>query len=1278
MSRINEKFTLFPLLFIICYPLFVSTIVSCDIFAGKDILDIIDQEVAWANAKKITVTVAYPPEWGNSLQRGEGKCGDARVGYPFNVEFTPNQEYALLGWRAYKTTDLTDDWRNNPARYFDVQKKATQVEGVLFSEVGEGGGIGSVTVKALVDNITLIPFCRAQPRIVYSNPDNNSGYYSCVNPITIGFSAALKADTVQFQPYYITMTCQALDTETGEPTGVITRLDGCLGGTSYYHPPRLADARTIIIEPVLDTAQNILGAPENSEITLTLDRGIETAMGSKWEKPVIIKWRTKGGGIIIDSWEADCEDGQIIVSWDAEGENYAPEISYKVNGGTLQKITNITGNATEWNIPIVPYDPSNLSTIEKYEIWIKLVNSYTYELDEPIQIWNIPGMHTSNTKPIIVINNLQGLKDIHLKDSEQNYILGGNIIISDAIWTPLGTDSANAFCGSLFGMGKTVTLSANLRDFLATSHFKGLFGYLDGAKIQDLTVVYVQPSSTPLPVTYSGSNSWYIGGLAGWVQGKTLISNCIVRGPGLSHNSSTTANVVMGGMVGWMQGQAIIKNSRAEMNVQVTKVGDGNINIGAITGFNSSTVSSSLSGLTATGNVTVTRTSGNGETYAGGINASQLGAGKLENLEYSGTITVNNGNNSKSLFVGGIIGVAHNPSSNFITMDDCHFKTSGSITVTGSTTGNIYVGGIAGGPLSTTQGFYSLLNCTADRDITVTGAGALRVGGIVGSLQGLAASPAFVKGCTYEGASLTVTGSGTQNHYVGGVIGQAANYITVEDCHSCATKVEATKTGNGFLYVGGFCGQFPANCTVKNCDSTSPVKASSESRLHAGGFTGAGVSDINCKFENCSVIIASPGKVEAKVTASLGTNPDLYAGGLIGWMGNGIISGCSAAAEMDTQNNGNRYVYSGGLLGNMDNGSISNSHATGNVTAFSNNVHYSGGLVGNSGAAITESYATGEVNARNSTGILRSGGLVGNATAAISDSYASGGVITLSGERQYAGGLAGYSTAAITGSYATGNVNAQNEGTINSNLFYSFCAGGLVGGTVGNVSRAWAKGNVTATQTTNTTGFINAGGLAGFSEGNTVQNCYATGNVQANFNYDNANTHLAAGGMVGHLYKGATIEKSFATGKVEIASDTKYAARAGGIVGTISENPQSNVRNTAALGESVTASTGPSSAAITALRIGNKGVNNFANNYARNTMRTGTGTSGYAATVTTNTVSGGVAANENGADVSTSEPNGGYNAQSFWEALGFTFTGASPVWKWETDQPKLIGVEATP
>ena len=240
-----------------------------------------------------------------------------------------------------------------------------------------------------------------------------------------------------------------------------------------------------------------------------------------------------------------------------------------------------------------------------------------------------------------------------------------------------------------------------------------------------------------------------------------------------------------------------------------------------------------------------------------------------------------------------------------------------------------------------------------------------------------------------------------------------------------------------------------------------------------GGQNTGGLVGISWgKIENCYVHIT--GKVS-------GTE---YVGGLVGYGVDIIDSYATGNVEGDTN-------YVGGLVGFHDSGEIRTSHATGNVTGAGG---YSGGLVGwnENGSSITDSYATGNVTAN---GGGTAGGLVGNNKGTISNSYATGKVEADSA----AGGLAGHNdNGEITDSYATGNVNGNDE------------VGGLVGYHEGVISRCYVTGAVTggtlvggiagsnagtiensAALNSSVDGSLSAGKVYGFDAGGSANDCYS-------------------------------------------------------------------------------------------------------------------------------------------------------------------------------------------
>ena len=205
------------------------------------------------------------------------------------------------------------------------------------------------------------------------------------------------------------------------------------------------------------------------------------------------------------------------------------------------------------------------------------------------------------------------------------------------------------------------------------------------------------------------------------------------------------------------------------------------------------------------------------------------------------------------------------------------------------------------------------------------------------------------------------------------------------------------------------------------------------------------------------------------------------------------------------------YVVTGALAGRgNDTAAISGSYVSGgSVTSTQNTstmavVNNAGGLLGYNLGAVTDSYATGAVQA------------TGNAT---------GGTV------DYAGGLAGQSEGAVTRSYATGTVMADDQG------------GGLFGAMAGGVrvTASYATGAVTVSGAEG-----RAGGLVGHLTGaNTaIAASFATGDATA------SGGNGDAGGLVGRASNGATIAAAYATGAATVTG-TGAENNAGGLVGEL-------------------------------------------------------------------------------------------------------------------------------
>lgn len=247
--------------------------------------------------------------------------------------------------------------------------------------------------------------------------------------------------------------------------------------------------------------------------------------------------------------------------------------------------------------------------------------------------------------------------------------------------------------------------------------------------------------------------------------------------------------------------------------------------------------------------------------------------------------------------------------------------------------------------------------------------------------------------------------------------------------------------------------------------------------------------------------------------------------GTVGTNYTGIFDGLNHALKNLTMTSSVASGIFGYLSGTIRNVGVVNI----NLTANGGN---SGGLLGvlNSGT-VSNSYATGTINAGTTGGV---GGLVGVvSTGTVSNSYAEMNVTAGANS----GGLVGYMTVGgtITGSHATGVIHGSggaigglvggnNGGTINTS--YSggtviMTSGNFVGGLVGNspsgsITNSYSYATVIGTGSTYVAGLVGNLGSAGI--GATLTNSYSSGSVSGG---------SVIGGLVGNRFALASITNSF-------------------------------------------------------------------------------------------------------------------------------------------------------
>ena len=185
-----------------------------------------------------------------------------------------------------------------------------------------------------------------------------------------------------------------------------------------------------------------------------------------------------------------------------------------------------------------------------------------------------------------------------------HYELGQNITASGT-WVPVG-DGSSRFTGSLNGDGHTISnLTVN------SGTHAGLFGYIDGANIRNLTL-----SNVSITASNDSGNS-YAGALTAYNNNGTISDSCATSGSVFSSSATSSGWLsYAGGLVGYNSG-GTISNSYATGSVAASASGPASSpRVGGLVGRNNDgTISNSY----ATGSVDATASSINSSAFAGGL-----------------------------------------------------------------------------------------------------------------------------------------------------------------------------------------------------------------------------------------------------------------------------------------------------------------------------------------------------------------------------------------------------------------------------------------------------------------------------------------------------------------------------------------------------------------------------------------------------------------------------------------------------------------------------------
>lgn len=299
-----------------------------------------------------------------------------------------------------------------------------------------------------------------------------------------------------------------------------------------------------------------------------------------------------------------------------------------------------------------------------------------------------------------------------------------NITLSSENWTPIGNYNT-PYSGAFDGCGYKIT-GLKIEGSLM---FAGLFGYLNGGSVGNLTLDGVSITPSPGPIAYAGGIAGHstggtaincsvageisgdnVGGIFGAAGGTTTVENCsntsTVNGRyaggivgkiyrednriAFCSNGGAVNAVSGGGIVGYIDGTKTVLNCCLN-NGKVKSTKDA----GGIAGRLESPSAAELSSCSNTGDVEANNDGKTQEVKAGGIFGiiSNSTTATLTNCSNGGRVTASSNDDEFNSYAGGIAGYINNEGS---AIELTYCVNGGEVKAGSSLSGTPYPGGIAG------------------------------------------------------------------------------------------------------------------------------------------------------------------------------------------------------------------------------------------------------------------------------------------------------------------------------------------------------------------------------------------------------------------------------------------------------------------------------------------------------------------------------------------------------------------------------------------------------
>lgn len=792
-------------------------------------------------------------------------------------------------------------------------------------------------------------------------------------------------------------------------------------------------------------------------------------------------------------------DGRIVI----DSERIKNAAGSAVNND-FKVHTNHAGNVLIGYDAYVDKDNNNDNLIDGYVGQDKTFSNNVY----------VNGNLDTNVKGYMWVEDVEQLQAINTNLSG-NYALRNSIDATGTEqkhFTSIGSDN-NAFKGKFDGIDYNI-FGLNIKE---TGNNVGLFGYTDGATINNVTLV--GGSITGGSIT--GGNN--VGAVVG--NANNTILNNVVNSAAVSGNSnvggivgSATNSAIkdaintgtingsgdnVGGLIGNLQDSKFIEATDITEEVEKGLIGNS-YNLGDVSGKGHNVgglVGSASNSTIGDGtNLVYNRMDVTGAYNVGGI-VGNMTASTVRNAENSGTVLASGYTNGKYIFhtdnaafdgngdklgekdvyianAGGIAGTSSDDS----TITDV--LNTGDVSSSKQAGNDFYdagnVGGIVGSAVNT-----NITNATnQENEIR----GAHNVGGVAGYFGNSSdddSSPDYtVTNGINDGGDIMATGARNDNDFV------------KEKVRSTETGAEETIIGN----MGGVVGYLDG-------DNVYVTGSANRGTVHSLDITGDTVSQASQASNTGGVV----GKIDRSATKSLSD----------------IKNNIKKAAVSNSYNTGDvrGYMGVGGVVGMMYNGEVASSYNLGSINttrraadADSDTAYPSvnmGGVVGDTTeqttakALIYDVYNKGQIGDETYNYYARHvGGVVGRLSGDVEKAYNTGAIYN---GYNVVGGIAGwFYTGSINNSFNTGNITVINNDTTAGSQ-----VGGIVGGvglysdtkgsTDSKISNAYNLGTIRSFAVKNGDGSYTTnqiGGIIGFIMGNeghnlTVENVYTTGNLYA-------------------------------------------------------------------------------------------------------------------------------------------------------------------------------------